>query len=1156
MFRRLTGFWFVTLALACMVSLGAKGFAQGTSLGSSSSQTVTLRFTAAGTLGSINVLTQGAPNLDFRYLASGNCSTGTFYSSGQICTVGVTFTPQYPGLRLGAVVLRDNSSNVTVMASTFVSGTGNGPLLAFNPGWQTTMGSGLNTPVASAVDGAGNVYVVDNASGAPVVVKVAAGTGTQTIIGNCPNTTFACTLQDPFAVAVDGAGNVYIADHGSYSEVIEVSADGSTQSVVGGGSCVPVVDPRPSCHLDSPTGVAVDGAGNVYISDNSVKFQSPKVVKVPADGSAQSYISPSSWVTGTTPHSPMGIAIDAAGNLYVTDDGNASASPAIPSQVVMVPVGGAPVTINTGSACSLSTPVGVAVDAAGNLYIADPNNHCVVKVPPSGTPSNVGNGLVNPQGVGVDAAGNVYIADYSMTQLVKLDRSDAPGTPVTNGVPAVSLPTTPNGQQSDPPTAVAIENDGNQPLTFSTINAGTYLLLDGTTTCSTSTPLASAVSCNLEIRFTPTTTGTLTSSVTLTDTGLNSPQTIATTGVATQTVQATLTVTGMPAAAQAYGATFQVGSSGGSGTGAVTFAATGACSVSGSTVTMTSGSGTCSVTATKASDAQYASTTSAPATVLALQVIVNVSGIKANNKTYDGTTTATLSLGSAGLSGVLSGDTGKVSLGSSYTAAFADANVGAGKAVTVIGLGLSGTAAGNYTLIQPSGLTANITAATLTVSGITANNKAYDGTTAATLNLGSASLSGILGSDAGKVSLGISYTATFADANVGTGKAVAVTGLGLTGTAAGNYTLTQPSGLTANITVTALTITAANQTMTYGTAVPSLTGTVTGVLPGDTVTVSYSTTATSTSSVGSYPITPVLNAAGSKLVNYTVNSTNGTLTINKAGAVPAVQSSAPMVLLKNNVTFTAHVTSATSGMPTGTVNFVDGSTLAGSAALDNTGTAILTLSTLAAGPHNITAVYAGDANFTASTSSVLNETVQDFQFIINGASVNDSTQAVLSSVVVSGQVATYQFQMSPTNGATFPSAVTLSLSNLPAGVTYTITPSTLAAGSGTQSVTVQVQTAKSVASMGNGGTGLSLFAAGLLLLPMMGMVWLRCALRSQTKRLALALLVFVVLGVLGMTGCGSGGNGFYDHAAQSYNLQLNGTSGALQHFTTFGLTVQ
>ena len=81
-------------------------------------------------------------------------------------------------------------------------------------------------------------------------------------------------------MAVDGAGNVYIADHRITSEVVEVSADGTTQSIVGGGNCVlSPPDPRLTCHLDSPTGVAVDGAGNVYITDNGSEFKDPQVLR-------------------------------------------------------------------------------------------------------------------------------------------------------------------------------------------------------------------------------------------------------------------------------------------------------------------------------------------------------------------------------------------------------------------------------------------------------------------------------------------------------------------------------------------------------------------------------------------------------------------------------------------------------------------------------------------------------------------------------------------------------------------------------------------------------------------------------------------------------------------------------------------------------------
>src|SRR5690606_8291663 len=116
---------------------------------------------------------------------------------------------------------------------------------------------------------------------------------------------------------------------------------------------------------------------------------------------------------------------------------------------------------------------------------------------------------------------------------------------------------------------------------------------------------------------------------------------------------------------------------------------------------------------------------------------------------------------------------------SGAAAAFADANVGTDKTVTVSGLTLAGADAVNYTLTQPTA-TADITAAGLTVSGVTASNKIYDGTTTAALNLGSAALVGVLGNDA--VTLDTAEAAgVFASADVGTNKIVTVTGLALTG---------------------------------------------------------------------------------------------------------------------------------------------------------------------------------------------------------------------------------------------------------------------------------------------------------------------------------------------------------------------------------------
>src|SRR5262249_41587395 len=149
--------------------------------------------------------------------------------------------------------------------------------------------------------------------------------------------------------------------------------------------------------------------------------------------------------------------------------------------------------------------------------------------------------------------------------------------------------------------------------------------------------------------------------------------------------------------------------------------------------------------------------------------------------------------------------------------AFSDRNVGNAKAVTAFGITLSGSAAGNYQLTSTSAnTTANITAKALTVSGSTASAKVYDGTTLESLGGTPALLSAETAASGttadGKrysvdsVSAGGTAAGTFADKNVGTAKAVTVSGVTINGTGNGNYTATQQTGLTANITAKALTI--------------------------------------------------------------------------------------------------------------------------------------------------------------------------------------------------------------------------------------------------------------------------------------------------------------------------------------------------------------
>lgn len=219
--------------------------------------------------------------------------------------------------------------------------------------------------------------------------------------------------------------------------------------------------------------------------------------------------------------------------------------------------------------------------------------------------------------------------------------------------------------------------------------------------------------------------------------------------------------------------------------------------VSGNTVTVV-GVGTTNITASQAGNANYNAATTVIRSLTVDPKNITVSGLTGNNKTYDATTTATVT-GTPTLSGVLLADIANVALAGTATYTFANANVGTAKAITVSGLSLTGSKAANYTLTQPTGVTADINPKTITATGVTAANKVYNGTTVATVSGGT--LSGVVPADAANVS--ISTTGTFASANVGTGIAVTVA---LTGSAASNYMLTQPV-VTADITIASQTIT-------------------------------------------------------------------------------------------------------------------------------------------------------------------------------------------------------------------------------------------------------------------------------------------------------------------------------------------------------------
>ncbi|MFN8670127.1 MAG: YDG domain-containing protein [Gemmatimonadaceae bacterium] len=221
----------------------------------------------------------------------------------------------------------------------------------------------------------------------------------------------------------------------------------------------------------------------------------------------------------------------------------------------------------------------------------------------------------------------------------------------------------------------------------------------------------------------------------------------------------------------------------------------------------------------------------------------------ANDKTYSGTTAATGSTGSLTLVGVNGGD--QVSI-SSATLAFQSAGVGSGKTVTITGVTLGGANAANYavSLVGAPTATAAINAKGLTISGVSAANKVYDGGLAASLS-GTASYVGLVNGE--NYAVTGTPSASFGTATVGNGKAVTVAGY--TAPSA-NYTVSQPSGLTANIMAKPLTVSGsftANDKMYDGTTSATIATNalgLTGVVSGDVVTITGTTVAFASAAVG------------------------------------------------------------------------------------------------------------------------------------------------------------------------------------------------------------------------------------------------------------------------------------------------------------------
>jgi len=489
-------------------------------VGALSGASLTLPFTinAAATLGSVQALTLGVSSLDFALGGGTTCANGT---TNTTCNVEVQFLPFASGLRRGAVALFDQTN--TLLAVVPIYGTGGAPQAALSPGTASIVSTGgvpLNYPFQAAVDGAGDIYVANY--GGDNVVKIAAGGGSASVVS-----TAGLTLNEPAGVALDGAGNLYIADYGN-SRIVLVKSTGTASVLTITGLAQTI---------SFPTALAFDRAGNLYVADYGIG----RIVKVTPAGAGY-VLATGSYTFDST--SVTGVAVDPSGNVYIADRGTRI--------VKVVPSGAASLVSLPGIA--LSNTQGVVADGNGNLYIVDSGHGRIIQLTTAGVVSVIqtpGQTIgVFAFGVTIDSSGNILVPDWGNNRLVKVNVSGTAFTFANTRVGATS---------SDSPKTATVTNLGNQALTFSANPSYTTDFSENSADahlCTSSTSLDPGEVCDVSVLFTPQTTGSKNQSVVLTDNHLNASaatQTISVSGTGLDTI--TTSISWASPSAIGYGTT-------------------------------------------------------------------------------------------------------------------------------------------------------------------------------------------------------------------------------------------------------------------------------------------------------------------------------------------------------------------------------------------------------------------------------------------------------------------------------------------------------------------------------------------------------------------------------------------------------------------------
>lgn len=821
------------------VDLGTQAFGTVNTYATSPVQVYNFTINAGVAVGGYGVYAMGMSNADFTEAGGSTCVAET-YPATTTCSVRVQFTPQGSGLRPGAVVIYDPTGNP--LATAYISGMGQGARIAFMSGAPTRMGTQLSGPCGVAVDGSGNVYVADTGNNRVVEFP---WTGN----GYAAQTTMPVNgLISPMGLTVDGAGNLYVVSNGN-DKIVKVPWRGSA---FGPAAKIQIA-------VYAPTNAVVDATGTLLVADTYEE----RVLRVPWTGTT--------YGTPTLPGNyfilPTGVAVDTTGNIYFTMP--------YENDVTEIPwIGGRFQPQLNLISKGLSFPAALATDGNSNLFILDSGNNRVVMLPWTGTTYGaavvVASGLNAPMGMALDGQGNLYVADTGNNQVVKVDLS-TPG-------PLTFDNTYLGSTSADSAQLATVQNTGNLPLTISAVIYPTDFPQPSgaANVCAAGQQLAAGEGCKLPINFTPQVVGLplaetlgaavelpggsiVQRSISVSGSSANRlPQTIAFTKIPNITYGAVATVGLLARASSALPVSFQIVS----GPARVEY---------GGAILIITGAGQVVVQAIQVGNGVYQA--AAPVTqsfVVAPAVLTvfawNASGVYGSIPTVFGYTYGGFVLGQSP-PGVV--------FGHPVVTTTAQKNAAVGSYPVTATLGT--LSAANYTFSFVPG-TLTVTPAPLKVTALS-----MPSTYGAALPAWKWSFSGWVNGDSASAVTGAPLITCAASSASPTGSYPITPSQGTL--SAANYSFTFTAG-TLTVIPAMLTVTANSQSMTYAGSMPALTYAITGFLHGDTVASAVSgtpvlaTTATSQSAAGNYLITA--SSGTLKAANYSFAMVNGTLSVQKA----------------------------------------------------------------------------------------------------------------------------------------------------------------------------------------------------------------------------------------------------------------------------------